>query len=240
MKYKKLVIGLIVFSVIIELGIFSFDLIRENTQSNNKRIEEIQTKELCSNEKYSTDLYASSYNSEATIQLTDSSLQELKTAISNNNGIIPSDSFTGLECLEELDLEKTNVTDISELSKLKNLFVLDLSSNMDLADISPLADLNELQVLNLNGDSGINSVSSLSKLYNLKILILSNLNISDISPLADLTNLTELSLSWTKVADVAPLKNMVNLRTLYVRFCGIPNENLKKLNLLTKLVIIKH
>jgi internalin A len=240
MNYKKLVIGLMIFSVIIELGIFFIELIKESTQINNGQIEETQIKKLCSNGKYSTNLYASSYNPEATVQLADSSLQELKTAISNNNGIIPSDSFTGLECLEELDLKKTSIADISELSKLRNLIALDLSSNITLVDISPLANLKKLEVLNLNGDSGIDSISSLSKLSNLRVLILSSLNVSDITPLTDLTNLTELSLSWTKITDVAPLKNMTNLRTLYVRSCDISNDNLKELKFLTKLVVIKH
>ena len=77
----------------------------------------------------------------------------------NNNSISDLSSLSGLTDLTLLDLEGNNITDISALSGLTNLLVLDLGDNL-IRDISVLSGLTNLVVLWLWG----NLISDISPL----------------------------------------------------------------------------
>ena len=95
------------------------------------------------------------------------------------------------------------VSDISSLSGLKQLSLLDLSNN-GISDVSLLADLKQLGTLKLGGNP-ISDVSPLSNLAQLWWLDLSNNGISDVSPLAGFTQLRKLNLNNNAISDVSPL-----------------------------------
>jgi len=143
-------------------------------------------------------------------------------------------THSGLTNLTELYLNDNQITDISVLTGLRNLKVLDLSNNrwtqvvgmtftFGLSDISPLYNeaiglgLTNLQELYLNNNK-ITDISALAGLINLKVLDLSYnrwmnsfeaLGLSDISPLSytglGLTNLRELYLNNNQITDISAL-----------------------------------
>lgn len=96
---------------------------------------------------------------------------------------------------------KTN-GDISSLSNLTNLNVVNLSNTSVSGDISSLGNLTNLTSISLGNTSVSGNISSLSNLTNLTRLLLdNNHNISgDISSLSNLTNLNYLSLFGSSVS----------------------------------------
>jgi internalin A len=120
--------------------------------------------------------------------------------------------------LTRLVLSENQISDISPLSGLTNLLVLDLSFNHQISDISPLAGLTNLQQLCLNGNFQISDISPLSGLTNLLVLEMEGHQISDISPLSGLTNLLVLDLRGDGFSDISALSSLVNLRELLICF----------------------
>ena len=126
----------------------------------------------------------------------------------------------GAKKLKELNLQSTEISDISPLSNLENLEKLELDKTQ-VSDISPLSNLKNLKELYLSWTK----VSDLSPLedpegpVNLEELNLCECRwVSDISPLSKLVNLRELNLwgcHW--LSDISPLSNLVNLGYLDLR-----------------------
>jgi hypothetical protein len=119
-----------------------------------------------------------------------------------------------LSDIDKLDLSGAQVLDISPLSVLKNLQILSLAETQ-VSDLSPLSDLSGLQELYLNR-SRVSDLSPLSRLTSLKILELSGTEVSDISPLSSLSNLRILDLRWAKVSDLSLLSGLRNLELIRV------------------------
>ena len=113
-----------------------------------------------------------------------------------------------------LNLNGTDVRDVSVLSSLANLTSLDLSGT-DVSDVSVLSGLTNLTFLNLC-DTDVSDVSALSSLVNLASLNLSFTRVSDVSSLGSLVNLTSLGLMGTPLSDVSALSSLVNLTSLGV------------------------
>jgi len=123
----------------------------------------------------------------------------VRRAIEKNDGIItPEDclgitklelSRVGIDYFRDLegiqyfrDLENLqavggNLNNISALSQLKNLKILDLEFNK-IKDISPLSEVTSLEILNINNNH-ISDVSSLYFLPNLKKVYIRKNNIYD-------------------------------------------------------------
>jgi hypothetical protein len=131
------------------------------------------------------------------------------------------------------------ITDISPLSKLINLKVLDLSCNK-IDDLNPLSSLINLRQLYLT-DNQITDISPLSELLNLESLDLDDNRISNIFPLSSLTNLGgsygTLILSRNQITDITPLSNLTKLEWLDLRYNQItdftPLESLTNLTFVT-------
>ena len=87
---------------------------------------------------------------------------------------------------------------------MTNLTTLDVSANFQVSDISTLSRLTNLYTLDLEHNS-ISDISTLSNLTNLKHLGLRYSEITDVSPLADLVNLTHLRLLDNPVANPGAL-----------------------------------
>ena len=154
--------------------------------------------------------------------------------------------LTGLEFainLTKLDLLGNQISDLSPLTKLKNLTELDISKQtlieVDgfygniiylLSDLSPLAELKNLTSLSLKGNQ-ISDISPLAELKNLTSLYLWSNRISDLSPLTKLKNLIKLYLGGNRISDISPLAELKNLTSLSLT----DNHQISDFSPLTKL-----
>ncbi len=132
------------------------------------------------------------------------------------NNIVDLSPLSGLENLYYLDMsDNAGITDISVISDLSSLTDIRLANNANIEDLSPLASHVGLKYLNLCG-MGISDISMLSDFQYLAHLKLDSNNITDLSPIAHLTSLTELSLKNNSITSIQSLKDLVNLRILYL------------------------
>ena len=119
--------------------------------------------------------------------------------------------------LRDLDISKTNTSDISWIKNLKKLNQIDLS-NTFIEDISPL-----------------------SELKNLKYLAIKSCRISDIEALSGCINITILELENNKINSFLPISFLVKLRELNLYDCGLSDfSGLEKLSQLISLIISKN
>ena len=240
MSKKNILQIVIVISFIVALGIFIQEQFKKAYIQRiiDQPIEFPQKKDLCKNSMYSTVYYPSNVGEYGrTIQLDNQSLSLLETKINLNKGKIPAGSLDGLDCIEELRIVETNLNNLEEIGNLKSVKVLILQSNY-ISDLSPLSKMNNIKLLNLNQNYDISDLSPLSNIKTLEKLFVSYTQVSDLNPISNLLNLNELSVSWTNVEDISPLKNLMNLKTLYIRELPITNENAANLRSNTKLTII--
>jgi len=132
-----------------------------------------------------------------------------------NTNINDISALSSLTNLMILDLRYNNISDISVLSSLTNLEELYLNGN-NISDINVLSSLVKLRYLGLGG-SNISDVSALSSLTNLMTLDLNGNNISDVSALSSLTNLKDLNLNGNNISDISALSSLVKLTDLRLR-----------------------
>ena len=147
--------------------------------------------------------------------ITDSDLAGLTELDASERSV---SNLSGIEhCinLHNLNLERNSINDISQLSGLTDLQMLNLAFNNRITELSSLRNLTKLQTLNLAVNQII-YISPLSDLPNMRRLYLYDNQISDISPLSGLTKLQELSLGGNKVIDLNPLSRLINLERLQV------------------------
>lgn len=86
-----------------------------------------------------------------------------------------------LEKLTDLNLDNSNITDLTGIEAAKNLQNLSLNHN-SISDLSPLSGLTSLKTLSLNGNK-----------------------ITDLNPLRNKPNLKTLSLNENAIADISPI-----------------------------------
>jgi len=126
-------------------------------------------------------------------------------------------SLNGIELLtnlNRLELQNTQISDLSPLTNLTKLTNLMLA-NSQITDIRPLANLTNLTSLILN-DNQISNLNPLASLTNLRLLDLQSNEIIDLTPLSGLTTLGDVMLANNQIRDLRPLGNL-NLRTLSTR-----------------------
>jgi len=97
---------------------------------------------------------------------------------------------------KELDLSRSEISDITPLTSLNHLTHLNLSKNR-ISDITPLRSLTNLWELNLSGNQ-ISEITPLRSLANLRKLNLRDNQISDITILPCMNELYDLDCSLTK------------------------------------------
>lgn len=123
-------------------------------------------------------------------------------------------SLEGIQALSglvSLNLRGNSVSDLSPLTSLESLAVLDLQHNQ-VTDI-PSTGLESLSDLNLAGNQ-ISDISALAEMTRMEYLNLSNNQVSDVSSLAELEYLAELALHGNTLTDVAPLVDLPQLYDL--------------------------
>lgn len=136
------------------------------------------------------------------------------------DNLLPLSYFTQLETLI---LDNNSIGDISALSNLTQLTILELKSTHWIRDLSPLSNLTKLTTLKL-GYNRIENLSALSKLPQLVELELDKNEIVDISPLSDLKNLSHLTLRENKISDMSALQNLSSLTNLDIGQFKLQND----------------
>jgi len=129
-------------------------------------------------------------------------LDQLMSIDLSGNPLADLSPLTGLPVLEELRLASTGI-DVSELSELTGLRVLDLGEN-GIEDVSPLNALTSLELLDLHGNR-ITDPAPLGGLAELQQLYLDGNRITDPAPLGRLTELEILELTENRIVDLAGL-----------------------------------
>lgn len=142
--------------------------------------------------------------------------------------------LSGLEYainLSRLTIFDTRVTDLTPISNLKQLTLLDIEGN-GITDLAALSNMKQLINLYI-GESKVTDLSPLCKLTQLANLSINNLDVEDISYLKNLVNLTSLDLSNTKISDCSAIANMDKLKQLTISDSNVSNlsfaKNLKNL-----------
>ena len=121
--------------------------------------------------------------------------------------------------LRILDLDKTQVSDLTPLSGLTGLTELRLNST-PVSDLTPLSGLTGLTVLGLDF-TPVSDLTPLSGLTGLTVLHLNDTSVSDLTPLSGLSGLTELRLESTLVSDLTPLSGLFGLTLLWLHATSV-------------------
>lgn len=123
-----------------------------------------------------------------------------------------------------------DITPVGGLSNLKILGIHGYAS--ELTDISPISGLVSLEELYIADHKTLSDITPIQNLKKLKKLYLDGNNITDVSPLGGLINLSEkLLLYGNNISDVSPLAGLVNLKVAEFHYNNI---SLEQRNLLIK------
>ncbi len=122
---------------------------------------------------------------------------------------IPKDLPT---TISELQIRDSAIEEISNISHLENLWLLDLSFNRikQITNISMLKKLNELSL----HDNKISKIKSVKFSPHLKILHISENELDTLDGIESCNNLEQLIVYGNNIEQVAPLLNLENLRTI--------------------------
>lgn len=126
-----------------------------------------------------------------------------------------------LECVNQVRLVDSQVTDITPLASLTNLKKLQIGTDpqsleiSQISDLTPLASLTKLERLSIF-EIPASDLRPLAGLTNLKDLRLWTHHASDLTPLADLTKLESLFLLNSQASDLTPLAGLTSLKQLIV------------------------
>lgn len=107
---------------------------------------------------------------------------------------------------------QNRITDISYLSKLDKLRIIDLNGNL-INDLTPLSKLSNLIYLNVSYNI-IETLNGIEGLSNLKYLYAGHNKIETIEELKELTHLTYIDLWGNHIKDITPLQYVENIETL--------------------------
>jgi hypothetical protein len=165
-----------------------------------------------------------SFDDEATHALTTlpesiARLTALRWLDLDNTQIADLTPLSGLTGLTGLMLNGTGVTDLTPLSGLTRLTRLRMSET-GVTDLTPLSGLTGLTDLELNG-TGVKDLTSLSGLTRLTELQLNQTGVTDLTPLSGLTGLKSLWLNQTGVTDLTPLSGLTGLTMLWLNETGV-------------------
>lgn len=107
--------------------------------------------------------------------------------------------------------EIINVSNIEQLSGLKNLNYLNLDSTLD-------------------NNEKINDITMLKDMTSLTELYLNRSNVKDISALSNAINIEKLDLFNNHVSDVSPIKKLIKLQSLWLYNDPINSSDIQELN----------
>ena len=155
-------------------------------------------------------------NAEMLRPLVNSSVSRLQLEGLNIESLGP---ITEMVNLRQLDLSKTQITDISGLDKLSGLEEITLR-DLRVKDYSPLKNLTFLRSMNLSwnslGDKQINDFFSPGSFGYLEKFRCSECGISDLSFLKNLPFIEEVELGNNEISDISPLLELLYLDRIYI------------------------
>ena len=108
----------------------------------------------------------------------------------------------------------TNLTELSGLSKLRNLKIWWANR---LSDLTGLSDLPNLTTLSIDDANNLTDLTGLSDLTNLTSLTIYGDSLTDLKGLSGLTNLTSLTIYAKVLTDISALAELQNLTTLSLK-----------------------
>jgi len=221
---KTVWIAVGIIAILIVAGIFIFRGSSESTENQlasgdsssplESSIEEIP---LCSNQNYTTERVNS------LVQLDSASAAKLTGNISRR-GESALLGIADLSCLQKLDLSKTQISDLSSLSALREMRILFLD-NTGLGDITFIRDMTKLQTLSVSGTS-LYEVNPIISTPNLKSLNISYSHANKFSALQNSSiEILDISgLSITDIRDIEYVYGMRNLEKLYLIKTSFPGS----------------
>lgn len=139
--------------------------------------------------------------------------------------------LSGLKLLSILDFSQNQVRYLEALKGLTSLKELYLNYNQ-VTDLEPLSDLISLIILDFSFNQ-VADLSPLTGLISLKTLAFRSNQVKDLSPLSDLTSLNQLYFDSNQVSDLNPVSNLISLTTL--EFSSNKVTNLESLSVMKEL-----
>jgi internalin A len=145
-------------------------------------------------------------------------------------------SFSKLTSIEELEINRTDLKDVSPIEQLTNLRILDLSENKIEFLPENMGDLQKLEELYLYGNK-IDDILPLETLTNLLNLALNYNNVKDILPIKNMSKLARFNASNNNITDISVIENLPDLISFSAhinKITTLPEDfsNLKRLNYL--------
>jgi uncharacterized repeat protein (TIGR01451 family) len=140
----------------------------------------------------------------------------LEAAIITQIGQSPGYELTlnDLQNLNSLYAIGQGIQSLAGMENCINIADLELSYNQ-IQDLSPLSHLTSLSILNL-GNNSISNIASLSSLVNLSSLNLDYNQVTDINPLSSIHSLQSLSFQQNQIQDVSVLTSLTDVRSIYL------------------------
>ena len=156
-----------------------------------------------------------------------------KLYVGIENGPFPLSILGMLDELKELHMNKMWLYDIADLTYLKHIEVLDLSTNL-FCDLSPLQYMKDsLRTLNISNCEYLRDLSILEEFPNLEVLDISFDHIKDFSFLKKLKNLKDLRATQSGLLDLRNLKGLIKMEKLDISENRVEHtEILKEMKLL--------
>ncbi|WP_428663059.1 leucine-rich repeat domain-containing protein [Runella sp.] len=154
--------------------------------------------------------------------------------IDNNNFNVLNGQLFYFTHLDTLKIEGiTTIQDVSFLSGIKSLKLLQIFSNRSINSLSGLEKLSSLTSLEISNNKNLRNLSGLEKLSSLTSLkIVRNLYLNNLSGLEKLSSLTSLEISDNPyLSSLSGLEKLSSLTSLVISY----NENLRSLSGLEKL-----
>lgn len=142
----------------------------------------------------------SNFNSEVTnidilSELTENTKFAVKYLYLNNNKITSVNCLSGFKNVENLLLNRNNLTDLSGLESMTNLYLLSVHCNKSLSSIDAIKDLNELKTF-VSYSTDLLRIDALKNKEKMTYLHLSsNKNLQDVSVIANMSSMGQLYLA---------------------------------------------
>lgn len=157
-------------------------------------------------------------NGDAVVEIEDSELLEIILETLNLRN--PSDlTEARMKDLKELVISNSVVASLKGLEKAENLEVI-LARSVEVADLSPISSLTNLLLLDMRDALLPTDLSFLAPLQKIENIDFQNTAVADISALRNKTSLTHINLRETDVADISPLEGMTQLLFLNLNRAG--------------------
>lgn len=130
----------------------------------------------------------------------------------NNIKFLP-DWLAQLSNISQLNLDYTQVSDLSPLSNLSDLQSVSCFDTQ-VSDLSPLSGLLGLQYVSCD-NTQVSDLSPLSSLSGLEGTWFNSTQVGDLSPLSYLFRLEKIAFNETQVNDLRPLSGLLSLRRIF-------------------------